>query len=80
MKCLKKGKEIRRVSEEQVTSMVNAGWDFCSKTEWRVKRDGEKKSTGKSAEQPKSEKSEKKQKSSKAAPKKGSNKGPKKNR
>jgi hypothetical protein len=35
MKTMKKQREIKRVPETQVDFFLQAGWEFCSKTEWK---------------------------------------------
>jgi hypothetical protein len=35
MKCIKKDKEIVRVSDKKAVSLVNSGWDYCPKEEWK---------------------------------------------
>jgi hypothetical protein len=42
MKCVKKGNEIQRVSDEKANTMINSGWAFCPKSEWKVIRDAKK--------------------------------------
>jgi hypothetical protein len=45
MKNLKKGKEIRRVSEataqdrDKLKALLELGWNYCSNNEWRAHRD-----------------------------------------
>lgn len=43
MKCVKKGEEIQRVSNEEAADMVKAGWSYCGKEGWKVIRDANKK-------------------------------------
>ena len=35
MKTMKMYGELRRVKEQDTTSMVKAGWGFCPKKEWK---------------------------------------------
>lgn len=37
MKCVKKGEEIRKVTDQEAPIMVRAGWNYCSRKEWREK-------------------------------------------
>ena len=37
MKTIKKGKSIKRVSDEDAKQQVQSGWKYCSKSEWREK-------------------------------------------
>jgi hypothetical protein len=37
MKTMKKGRVIKRVSEDRVPFYVDEGWKFCSKEEWKEK-------------------------------------------
>jgi hypothetical protein len=38
MKCIKKGDEIRRVSDQDADNKVKVhGWSFVSKSEWKTK-------------------------------------------
>lgn len=39
MKTLKREQEIVRVQETQVEAYLQNGWEFCSKSEWKEKRD-----------------------------------------
>ena len=45
MKCVKKGDEIRKVSDNDAAQLVkDAGWSYCKREEWRKKvRDAGKK-------------------------------------
>jgi hypothetical protein len=36
MKTVKKGKEIRRVSEKEAPQLVKSGWAYCPKGEWKT--------------------------------------------
>ena len=42
MKCVKKGADIQRVSDEKAADMVKDGWKYCPKKEWRKLRDANK--------------------------------------
>lgn len=44
MKTVKKENEIKRVTDSQAEQMVARGWEYCSKSEWKVIRDSKKKS------------------------------------
>lgn len=35
MKTVRKGKEIRRVSNEEAAKLVDQGWQYCGKYEWK---------------------------------------------
>jgi len=35
MKCIKKGKEIKRVRDNDATVQVKNGWSYCPKHEWK---------------------------------------------
>lgn len=35
MKCVKKGTEVLRVTEEKAKEMVTNGWKWASKKEWK---------------------------------------------
>lgn len=34
-KCVRKGKEVKRVGNEEAAELVRQGWSYCSKTEYR---------------------------------------------
>jgi hypothetical protein len=34
-KCVRKDKEVRRVSDEKAAALVKQGWQYCSKSEYR---------------------------------------------
>jgi len=61
MKNLKKGKEIRRVSEataqdrDKLKALLELGWNYCPNNEWRAYRDAkaEKKANKKNERKPK---------------------------
>ena len=38
MKTIKRGDEIKRVSEKEAIFFVRNGWSYCSKSEWKVNR------------------------------------------
>tara|TARA_Y100001963_G_C6574960_1_gene350686 strand:+ start:280 stop:483 length:204 start_codon:yes stop_codon:yes gene_type:complete len=38
MKNIKKGKEIKRVSDKDAAQAVNEGWKYCPNREWRQYR------------------------------------------
>ena len=46
MKCVKKNDEIKRVSNEHAEELVNKGWAFVAKKEWKIVRDANKKMVG----------------------------------
>ena len=35
MKCIKKDKTIRRVSDSEASKAVTKGWSYCPKIEWK---------------------------------------------
>jgi hypothetical protein len=35
LKTVRKGKEIRRVSNEEAAKLVDQGWQYCGKYEWK---------------------------------------------
>jgi len=37
MKTIKKGKIIKRASDEDAEQQVKSGWKYCPKSEWREK-------------------------------------------
>jgi len=37
MKCIKLGDEIKRVKDDKAETMVDKGWSYCSKEEWKKK-------------------------------------------
>lgn len=44
MKCVMKGEEVKKVSNEQAMKMVKNGWNYCAKKFWKEKvRDKNKK-------------------------------------
>lgn len=49
MKSLKKGKVVQRVSEataqnrNKLQGLLNEGWKFCPKSEWRAYKNAQKK-------------------------------------
>jgi len=38
MKTIKRGDEIKRVSEKEAMFFVRNGWNYCSKSEWKTNR------------------------------------------
>lgn len=38
MKCVKKGDVIKRVSNDDANRMVDEGWQYCSKNDYRAYR------------------------------------------
>jgi hypothetical protein len=40
MKTVKRGAEVKRVSDARAETDVNAGWQYCPKAEWKAVRDG----------------------------------------
>ena len=40
MKCLKKNEIVKRVQEQSVKGLINSGWVFCPKSEWKVAKAG----------------------------------------
>ena len=39
MKTIKKGKKVKRVSDDEATRQVAQGWKYCPKSEWKTVRD-----------------------------------------
>ena len=37
MKTIKKGKIVKRASDEDAAQQVKSGWKYCPKSEWREK-------------------------------------------
>lgn len=37
MKCIKKGKQIQKVSDKEAVELVKGKWKYCPKHEWREK-------------------------------------------
>ena len=37
MKCIKKGEDIKRVEDSRATKMVDQGWTYCDKSDWKKK-------------------------------------------
>lgn len=37
MKCVKKADEVKRVEDIRALSMVDQGWAYCKKSEWKKK-------------------------------------------
>jgi hypothetical protein len=37
MKCIKKGEDIKRVEDSRASTMVDQGWVYCKKSEWKKK-------------------------------------------
>lgn len=37
MKCIKKGDDIKRVEDSRASAMVDQGWAYCKKSEWKDK-------------------------------------------
>ena len=35
MKCVKKGDEVKRMWEDKASKLVDQGWAYCSKSEWK---------------------------------------------
>ena len=35
MKTIKKGKEVKRVGEDEAARLVALGWEYCPKREWK---------------------------------------------
>jgi hypothetical protein len=35
--CVKKGEEIRKVERVTVEKLIEQGWNYCSKKEWKLK-------------------------------------------
>ena len=60
MKNIKKGKQIKRVSDEEAASQVKKGWKYCPNSEWRVFRDAKSKKVAKKAAKRQSKKNDKK--------------------
>lgn len=39
MKCIKKGEEIQRVTDDKAKQLVEEhGWNYCPKHEWKAKK------------------------------------------
>jgi hypothetical protein len=38
MKTIKRGDEVKRVSEKEAMFFVRNGWNYCPKSEWKVNR------------------------------------------
>lgn len=36
MKCVKKNDKVRRVKDEKATALVNGGWTYCPKSNWKI--------------------------------------------
>lgn len=50
-KCIKKGDVINRVSNENAFALVKKGWEFCPRSEWKLKvRDSKKGEKGEKGE------------------------------
>jgi hypothetical protein len=44
MKTIKRGEEIKRVSDNEAITLVKEGWAYCPKSEWKQNvRDKDKK-------------------------------------
>ena len=39
MKTVRRGEDVRRVSDENARQMVRDGWEYCPKRIWKEKRD-----------------------------------------
>ena len=37
MKTIKKGKEIKRVSDDNAAESTKNGWKYCPKSEWKAR-------------------------------------------
>ncbi len=35
MKCVRKGEEIKLVSNDEAVELVKQGWNYCGKYEWK---------------------------------------------
>ena len=46
MKCIKRNKEIKRVSDAQAKTLTKEGWKYVPKSEWRKVRDAKKPTKG----------------------------------
>ena len=40
MKTIKRGNQVKRVSDKDALSLVEEGWEYCLKSEWKAIRDG----------------------------------------
>jgi hypothetical protein len=60
MKSIKKGKQVKRVSDDEAAQQVKQGWKYCSKSEWRAFRDAKPKKVAKKAAKRQSKKKDKK--------------------
>lgn len=49
MKNVKKGKQIKRISDEEAAQEVKQGWKYCPNHEWRAFRDSKIKKQAKKA-------------------------------
>ena len=47
MKTIKKGKKVKRVSDNEATRQVAQGWKYCPKSEWKTVRDAKPKKVAK---------------------------------
>jgi len=36
MKCVKKNDKVRRVKDEKASDLVDNGWAYCPKTNWKI--------------------------------------------
>ena len=39
MKIVKSGSDIKKVSDIDAVKLVNAGWKYCAKSEWKARKD-----------------------------------------
>ena len=60
MKTIKKGKKVKRVSDNEATRQVAQGWKYCPKSEWKTVRDANPKKVAKKAAKRQSKKNDKK--------------------
>ena len=42
VKTVKRGKEVKRVSDDQVCDFIDNGWSYCAKNEWKKIRDADR--------------------------------------
>lgn len=46
MKCVKKGKEVQRVTDDEAVNLLKSGWVYCPKSHWKIIRDGKMRKDG----------------------------------
>ena len=60
MKTIKKGKKVKRVSDDEATRQVEQGWKYCPKSAWKAVRDAKPKKVAKKTAKRKPKKKAKK--------------------